>query len=169
IKQPGKTKLYLVGKPDQNMGGSTYYDVLDGSSNLVPSVDEENLVNVLQNITKVIANEQILSCHDISEGGLATAVAEMCFGGKSGASIRIPDSVDPEKFMFSENAGCFVVEVPVETNLRELMPNVPLTPIGFTNTDQEIIVDSGIERLFSEKTDELINAWQAPMKEIFQS
>jgi len=169
IKQPGKTKLYLVGKPDQNMGGSTYYDVLNGSSSLVPSVDEENLVNVLQNITKVIANEQILSCHDISEGGLATAVAEMCFGGKSGASIRIPERVDPEKFMFSENAGCFVVEVPVETNLREIMPNVPLTPIGFTNTDQEIIVDSGIERLFSEKTDELINAWQAPMKEIFQS
>ncbi len=169
IKQPGKTKLYLVGKPSQNMGGSTYYDVLDGSSNSIPTIDAENLANVLKNIQNAIKSEQILACHDISEGGLATAVAEMCFGGKNGAYLRIPTNIDPEKFLFSETAGCFVVEVPIETNVHEIMPNTSLTPLGTTSTERVVTIDRGSDRLFATKTDELKNAWQAPMKEVFHS
>lgn len=169
IKQPGKSKLYLVGNPSLNMGGSTYYDVLDGSSGAIPIIDEKNLVNIFENIHKAITCNKILACHDISEGGLATAVAEMCFGGRSGASLTLPDNIDPEKLLFSETAGCFVVEIPIDADIHSILPNSPLTHIGTTTSDQNVAVDIGKNRLFETTTYDLKSAWQAPMKEVFHS
>ncbi len=51
------------------------------------------------------------ACHDISEGGLAVAIAEMCIGGRLGATIDALPDHDPVVAMFSESIGRFVVEV----------------------------------------------------------
>jgi phosphoribosylformylglycinamidine (FGAM) synthase-like enzyme len=53
----------------------------------------------------------IVSCHDVSEGGLAIALAEMCIAGRLGASISDLPHEDLVTALFSESAGRLVVEV----------------------------------------------------------
>ncbi len=53
----------------------------------------------------------VRSCHDLSEGGLAVAVAEMSIGGRLGATIDTLAHPDPTVALFAESIGRFIVEV----------------------------------------------------------
>jgi phosphoribosylformylglycinamidine synthase II len=168
IKQPGST-LVLVGNPSDGMAGSTYYDVADGSSNDIPLVDKETLPEVLGSVHQAIVGGKVLACHDVSEGGVISAVAEMCFGGNVGATLQ-PVSTSAsgiDNFLFNETAGCFVVEVESDETAQELFGNIPYQTLGQTTTDKTIAVHGQDEVIFSVATDELKDAWQAPMKGIF--
>ncbi len=174
IKQPGNSTLYLIGKASSGMGGSTYYDVSGGSSGSIPTVDTAALPKTLHAIHALIDSGKILACHDVSEGGLATAVAEMCFGGQAGVDMLLPNSADPESFLFNETAGCFVVEMPNTANvfLLESLKDVEIMPLGKTKESSGISARQysdalGYKTLFSTGLNELKAAWQAPMKEVF--
>ena len=176
IKDPGNSILYLVGKPNKNMGGSTYYGVTNGSSGHLPSVDTEALPKTLQAVHDLIQSNSVLSCHDISEGGVATTIAEMCFGSDAGVELTLPNSADRESFLFSETAGCLVIEVPNSTNifLKEALADVEIMPLGKTTITRTISArqhsDSlGYTNLFTVPVDDLKQAWQRPMKEIFHA
>ncbi|AFG36197.1 phosphoribosylformylglycinamidine synthase subunit PurL [Spirochaeta africana] len=56
----------------------------------------------------------IATIHDLSDGGLAAALAEGCIGGRIGARIDLPGSQHPVIELFSESASRFVVTVPPE-------------------------------------------------------
>ncbi len=175
IKQDG-SYLCLVGVPSDGLGGSTYYDVAGGSSAQVPEVDTQSLDKIFNGVHEAIESGSILACHDISEGGLVTAVAEMCFGSEIGAQINVPNK-DSETFLFNETAGCFVMEVPKTTDpSRVFGDNVPYTVIGHTNEKFAEAPDSRLTVLdqvgyiiFQTPISELKQAWQAPMKGIFHS
>ncbi|HET7059865.1 MAG TPA: phosphoribosylformylglycinamidine synthase subunit PurL [Candidatus Saccharimonadales bacterium] len=178
IKRPGKSVLYLVGKPDNAMGGSAYYDVVGGSSKYTPFVHTPSLRSVFRGMHQAIKSGEVLACHDISEGGLATAVAEMCFGSRSGAHLFVPRHKDPESFLFSETAGCFVVELDKGTAPENVFGDVPTLAIGTSLQEPRL---SAIEvkelnkanwngdNLFEIDVEALKQAWQAPMKGIFHS
>jgi phosphoribosylformylglycinamidine synthase len=53
----------------------------------------------------------VASCHDISEGGLAVALAEMCIASQLGASIDALPHADLATALFSESAGRLLVEI----------------------------------------------------------
>lgn len=174
IKDPGNTTLYLIGKPNQGMGGSTYYDVTGGSSAQLPKVDTEALPSTLHAVQKLIQSGVALSCHDVSEGGVISAVAEMCFGGQSGVDLRLPNRADPQNFLFNETAGCLVVEVPKSTNIfLQFAPDkVEIMPLGDTTSHKSISARQfsdalGYTTLFEADVDDLRQAWQQPMREIF--
>lgn len=175
IKKPGESTLYMVGKPSNGMGGSTYYDVTGGSSADIPKVDTDVLPKTLSAVERLIQSGHILSCHDISEGGVATAVAEMCFGGQSGADISLPNKADQERFLFNETAGCFVVEVSDDVNFYlelGITEGELLTPLGKTTGSGQINVKQfsdalGEQNLFTVDANDLKDSWQSPMKEVF--
>ncbi len=170
IKKPGETWLYLVGKPSKNMGGSTYYDVTGGQSGEVPEINTRILPKVLDSIHEAIKKGNILACHDVSEGGIAAAVAEMCFGTGTGAMINIPENEDPETFLFNETAGCFVVEVDTPTDASIAFDGVPYKRIGGTSSGITFQIRKGSWTVLCQtEIEELKNAWQEPMKEIFHA
>ena len=166
IKKPGQSKLVLVGQIADGLGGSTYYDVTDSSSNAIPRVDINNLKHVLQSVHARIASGDVLACHDVSEGGVVTTISEMCFGGNTGADIQLPDDRDAESFLFSETAGCFVVEIAEDADCADLFADVPHMELGRTSRVGEITV-SQREQLFAARVQQLKAAWQRPMKELF--
>ena len=177
IKQPGST-LVLVGNHHDGMGGSTYYDVSGGSSNRIPLVDTEILPEVLRSMQQAINGGDVLACHDVSEGGLLTAVTEMCIGGDCGAIIHTKYAATPDNFFFSETAGSFVVEVKDRETAERLFKNVPFHVIGETTTHKRLAANvvhnrggssRELSRLFSVELAELKEAWQAPMKAVFHS
>lgn len=170
IKKPGASSLYLIGATSQNMGGSTYYDTLNGHQNDVPEVDTGVLPQVLNRVHRAISENKILACHDVSEGGLATTVAEMAFGGKAGVDLQVDAAVDLERFLFSETAGCFVVEVDDVQAFYEVFNDTPFRRLGKTTNDGIFTISHDFKPpLFSTTVNELKAAWQRPMKEIFHS
>ena len=185
LKKVGST-LVLVGKQDtQNLGGSAYFDIADSLGD-IPKVDLKNLNKVVSSITAGIQNGQILSTHDISEGGLATTLAEMCFGANFGAQIdlepigtlanseqmhtpgvRKAAVAHPDFILFNETAGTFLVEVENEKVAEKLFTGAPHAIIGKTIKANQIHVSLNKRTLCSTSVEKLKDSWQRPMKGIF--
>jgi phosphoribosylformylglycinamidine synthase len=53
----------------------------------------------------------VQSCHDVSEGGLAVALAELCISGRLGIDVAALPHDDPTTALFAESAGRLLVEV----------------------------------------------------------
>lgn len=106
--------IYIVGSTTAEMGGSVYYEIAGGKSSLVPKVDAKTLLKNSEAILKAIEKDYVLAVHDISEGGIAVALAEMCFGGNTGADIDIGKigEMRADMKLFSESPSRWLVEVP---------------------------------------------------------
>ena len=177
IKRPGNSELYLIGRPDIGMGGSTYYDIAGGESDQISRIDTHSLPSVLRGMHLAIKSGNVLACHDVSEGGLATAVAEMCFGGQGGAHLFIPKGRDAQTFLFNETAGCFVVELDTGANPLAVFGDLPYSMVGTTLPDARFSAIE-IDKLnswdwdgsnsFETRIETLKQAWQQPMKELFE-
>jgi len=168
FKKIGST-LVLVGTLDpNNLGGSTYFDVAKGSGN-VAKVDLKNLKQVLSSIYHGIQKGKILSCHDISEGGLAAAIAEMCFGGGFGAEINLLtiSNARSDLIFFTETPGTFLVELANDKIAKSLFSKVPYQIIGRTTKEKVIMVSGGTKTLAKTSIAKLKETWQKPIKEIF--
>jgi len=166
FKRKGST-LVMVGKQHKGMGGSTYYDTHGIVGNEVPDVDLELLPEVFDSIHNGIVSGDIAACHDISEGGLITAVTEMAFGGDCGVDLDIDIEGRADFFLFNETAGTFVIEVESIEKAQELFGEVPYMVIGTTKKEKEISVRHQERALFTANVDELKEAWKAPMRKLF--
>lgn len=177
FKRPG-SHILLVGKPDTDrLGGSAYYDVHGCLGAEVPHVDLGRLPSLFDWVHRHIVRGDIVACHDISEGGMAAALAEMCFGGACGASIRVPEGYDGQldSWFFHETAGCFLLEVPAG-RVDALLSSVasermdsPVTVLGTVMEAESITLMLGTDPLFSIPTALLKNVWEQPMKEVFHT
>jgi phosphoribosylformylglycinamidine synthase len=167
FKKPG-SKLLLVGyrKPEE-MAGSVYYELLGYTGNNLPQLSPESLMKVFQAVHRAINAGQVLACHDLSEGGLGAAVAEMGFGSGYGADLVLPDMIQPELFLFNETAGNFLLEVPADADHTTLFTDVPCQVIGHTTENSTITLYRAETALFRVELEKLKAAWQKPMKEVF--
>lgn len=100
--------LFLVGETKEEFGGSAIYRRYGGQGGVVPDVSPERLKSSMDEMHAAMGKGLIASCHDVSDGGVAIAVAEMCLGGNIGASIAAKNG---PWFMFSESNTRWVVEV----------------------------------------------------------
>ena len=86
LKEPGN-RLYLVGTTKGEMAGSHYQLVTGETGGTVPQVDPQLAPRIFQKLHAAIWRGLVRACHDLSEGGLVTAVAEMGFAGGVGADL----------------------------------------------------------------------------------
>lgn len=162
------SQIVLVGYRNlAEMAGSVYYALAGYIGNNLPKINLSGLPQVCQAIYQAIAKEMVLACHDISEGGLAVTLAEMCFGGNIGAVINVPVNEKPENFLFNETAGCFLVELAQTITPGNLFTLVPYTVIGYTTFNSKIMVYQEKKLLFDLALTKLKKAWQKPMQEVF--
>jgi len=167
FKRAGSSIL-LVGKRDINqMGCSIYFDIVGGRSPFIPLVDTAALVKVWRAVHRACRNGTVTACHDISEGGLLAALAEMCFGGSVGAEITVPEQARADYFLFNETAGCFLLETEDPAAVAEQLENVPWLLLGRTAAEKLISVKQGQDFLFAVPTDTLFESWRRPMQEVF--
>ncbi|MEK7534732.1 MAG: phosphoribosylformylglycinamidine synthase subunit PurL [Patescibacteria group bacterium] len=164
--------ICLVGKQDlEGMAGSIYFDschpeFISGSN--VPRIDLKLLPKIFTVLYRAIGKGNILSCHDVSEGGLITTVFEMCVGGNMGATISTSEVYSrPDYVIFNETAGCFIAELENKEVAKRLFKNIPYVILGKTQKEKIINVKNKNKVLFNVKIDELKKAWQKPMKKIF--
>src|SRR5207253_3141203 len=110
LKTPGND-LYLVGVTKDELGGSHYHVVTGQQGGNVPTVDLQQAPTIFAAVHSAITKGLIRSCHDLSEGGLAVAIAEMAFAGGVGADVTSLNASElPEVTrLFSESATRFLL------------------------------------------------------------
>ncbi|MDD4307672.1 MAG: phosphoribosylformylglycinamidine synthase subunit PurL [Thermoplasmata archaeon] len=157
--------IYLVGRTGPEMGGSAYHRLTGASSPKVPDTDLEVLRDAMKALLIAMDEGLVSSCHDISDGGLAVAIAEMCIGGRKGAELDL-ESLGPlpeEAALFSESCSRWLVEVPRDSAERfEAILGPAATLIGAALGD-ELLITRGEEILVSASLTELENAWRGTL------
>ena len=108
--QKSDSVILMVGERKDELGGSVYYSLHDELGANVPKPDFEDVKNQIYALTDCIDDCLILSCHDISDGGVASALAEMTFGNGIGCDVEIETNLSLDKILFSETGG-FILEV----------------------------------------------------------
>lgn len=102
--------VYVIGQTQADFNGSLLQQMTQGdvSGRLRPldlAQEQENQALVLQ----AIRQHLVSAAHDVSDGGLLTALAEMSFGRNIGAAVA---AAWAPAWWFSESQGRFVVSVP---------------------------------------------------------
>jgi len=171
VKQPGNL-IYIVGQTYPELGGSQYHQLKGFIGKTVPKVRVNKARKIMDSIVKAIDSGYVKSCHDLSEGGLAVAAAEMSFSGGCGMDLRLRNVPRTGKMsrndflLFSESNSRFLVEVP-ETHrgdFEALMKGNVYAAIGRVKKDgylsvygldDEKVVDAGLA--------ELRNRWKSSL------
>ena len=102
--------LIMLGKRKDELGGSVFYSLQNELGANVPKPNLEECKKQIYAITDCAEKNLVLSCHDISDGGIATALTEMTFKNNIGIYVDIDSKMEPYKVLFSETGG-FILEV----------------------------------------------------------
>ena len=138
--------VVLLGETGEEIGGSEYLKVIHGLvTGRPPALDLEKERAVQAVCIEGIRRGWILSAHDLSEGGLAVALAECCCAGGMGAEVEMEDGMPPVFWLFSESQSRFLVTAR-PGDLEELFRlaesrGVPLRVLGRTGGDRLVIGD----------------------------
>jgi len=167
LKEAGNV-LYLVGITRDELGGSHFHLVADRMGGNVPQVDLATAPKLFAAVHVAITKGLVRACHDLSEGGLAVAIAEMCFAGGIGADITsLPGELNDETKLFSESPSRFLVEVePEHTSAFEaVFTGLPTARVGVSVADPRLrIAGANGEWLIWVKLSTLKEAWQKPLR-----
>jgi phosphoribosylformylglycinamidine synthase len=111
---PAGHDLVLLGAPLGHLGASLWLrEILGREDGPPPPVDLAAERATGDFVRAEILAGRIAACHDVSDGGLLVAVAEMAMASGIGATLRPgPDSLPPHAFWFGEEAARYVVAVP---------------------------------------------------------
>ncbi len=128
--------VYLLGTTDEELGGSEYYQAMDYLGESVPKVDEQESNEIFDTVTESIDKGVLESCHDLSDGGLGVAAAEMAFSSDFGLEMDLSEVVGGAErndyLLFSESNGRFLVEVTPENKeeFESLAEDIPCSQVG---------------------------------------
>ncbi len=146
--------VYLVGMTRAELGGAHLLDVVPPSSvsstasdafTRLPRVDLAQAPRVMAALHRAITAGLVRACHDLSEGGLGVAAAEMALAGNLGLALDLRDvpresSVDDDlTLLFSESPTRFLVEVrPVDAAAFEA------ALAGYTHARIGVVTDADV-------------------------
>jgi phosphoribosylformylglycinamidine synthase len=166
IKRPGESELVFVdlsaGKT--RLGGSALAQCYGQIGNESPDVDSpETLKNAFNAIQELISKNLILAGHDISDGGLITAILEMAFAGNCGLKVSMYDSWDSIERLFAEELG--VVMECHRSDLGELLKTLNSfhlcsTLLGETTREKKILVTHNSQGVLESDMRLLRQCWE---------
>jgi len=171
-KQEGD-RIYIVGTTYNELGGSHYYAAKGFTGNRVPQVNPEQGKKLMDSLSAAMKKGLVKACHDLSEGGIGVAAAEMAFAGGLGMEFHL-DKVPlgeaiarDDGILFSESNTRFLVEVAPEDGQRfeAAMKGVEFAAIGeVTRGDRFEVYGIKGKRVISIALAELKEAWQKPLR-----
>ncbi len=169
-KEPGNL-LVLVGRTRRELGGSMYWHIHGHTGACVPQVDLTVAPALHQAVAELISHGLVCSAHDLSEGGLAVAMAEMLFAGGLGAQVDLAgvprdDALGDDAILFSESATRYLLEIKPE-HLDAVVKGLRPHPFGVLGTLTELprlkIRSTAGPALLDEPVDTFKQAWLKPL------
>lgn len=173
VKRPGDL-VYLLGVTRDELGGSEYYAMCGQLGRNVPRVDAASAMARYRTLNTAQARGLVASCHDLSDGGLAVALAESAFAGGCGVQVELGQlPVDGElrddHRLFSESQSRLLVTVRPEhmAAFEELFAGQVCGLIGRVIEEQELLIfGSEGQILVKSPLTTLKEAWQEPLREL---
>ena len=165
--------LVLLGLPldtpqdDERLGlaGSSFLQVCHGlCTGRPPRTDLEQEQKVQQSLRSGIRAGQISAAHDVSDGGLLVAVAEMAVAAGCGAQLSVPSAGRLERLLFAEGGARVVVSVPeaswsaLQTALQQA--GCPAQSLGRVQADAQLQLRVGDQNVLDVAIDALAHAHQ---------
>ena len=149
--------VLMIGERKNELGGSVYYSLYDEMGANVPKPNLEEVKNQIFALTDCIDDGLVLSCHDISDGGVASTLAEMTFGNDIGCDINIDSNLLNEKLLWSETGG-FILEISLENvdGIKTIFSHVELDVYEIGKTVGNLIQINNVVGLTVNKAKE---AW----------
>ncbi len=169
LKRRGSS-LFLVGTTRDELGGSHFGLVRSIDGGAVPRVDLALAPRLFTAVHKALSTGAVLACHDLSEGGLAVALAEMSFAGELGVDVTLTAGpylpADPVTALFSESNTRWVLEVASgrESEVEAALAGLPLTRLGSVTSGDRVEIGDGSTRFVSGAWGDLKAAWQSPLR-----
>ena len=158
--------VLVIGKTEGHIDQSLFSrNVLDNKNGPPPEINLFNEKNNGETLLKLIDSNLIKSAHDVSLGGLITAVSKMCIKGNKGVNLKKPKHLIHEiEYYFGEDQGRYIVEIAkkdfkVVTDILKKNA-VHFDELGIINKDQLFINEKAkitIDELRSSNTDWLKN------------
>lgn len=160
----GSTLLYIdFSKDELSLGGSSFGQVVNALGKRAPSIKDVAYFKTCFNTVQELINKNlILAGHDISSGGLITALLEMCFPvPKVGLAIDVKSlGNDLVKILFSENPGIIIQVNDVQSVADILKKNgIQSVSIGTVINERAIKLEAGSLKLEAFNIDSLRNKW----------
>lgn len=163
LKEAGNV-VYLLGETQAEFGGSHLTLLFNAQTPIFNSPTpgrSESAPQLYRVLHQAMRANLVRACHDLSEGGLAAAAAEMCIGGRLGMALTL-DTADPTTALFSESNGRLLVEVrPSEAAAFEAcFDGLPLQRLGRVTGGPRLSISTRTQQLLSVSLAELVHAWQ---------
>lgn len=156
--------IYVLGDTRAELGGSEFQAIIHGvSEGRPPELNLDTEKKLLGGVLKAIQSGLVQSAHDVSEGGLAAALAESCISGNVGASVQWSTDLRNDVALFSESQSRIVLSVsPDHKNALEKLlqeAGVPFTELGVVGGNKLSININGASAL-EESVEALKSVWE---------
>jgi phosphoribosylformylglycinamidine synthase len=177
LTAPGQ-ELLFVGRRGAELGGSQFYEAVYGDvAGPLPRLDLERWRAELAGIVGFVSGGRAAACHDISDGGLLTALAEMALGTYlfPGVGLRVnlhnlQGGAEPAALLFNETPG-YLVAVEAGAGAEAVLYfrglGLEVEPLGTAVRERRLVVRYGEHHLVNEPLDELRELWLHGLDGVF--
>ena len=138
--------LLVIGKTEGHIDQSLFArSILDEKNGPPPEVNLFNEKNNGESLLQLIDKGYIRSAHDVSLGGLITAISKMCIKGNKGVKFnKLKHLMNEIEYLFSEDQGRYIVEIESK-NLKEVTKVLSKNSVYFEElgviTDKDMIIN----------------------------
>jgi len=144
--------ILLIGESKGHLGQSLYLREIEGrEEGAAPPVDLAAERRNGEFVRELVETGRIDTVHDISDGGMLVALAEMALAGKMGATIGLPDQMNAIARLFGEDQGCYLIAAPEPEieNIRAAARKMGIdeTLLGIAGGDTLTVLGFGEARL----------------------
>ena len=167
-------KIYLVGESLDELGASEVSFMLTesgqtiGIGGKVPGLtNPEKLFKSYRSLSTAINTGLVKTAHDCSEGGIGVTLAEMCIGGRIGATIDLDGTGDCPLWarLWGESLGRIVVAISPEHEAKflESMSGSTTTYLGVVEDSDTLTILDGFESLINVQVSDMVQSWQGTL------
>jgi len=139
--------LLVIGKTEGHLEQSLFArDILNEKNGPPPEINLFNEKNNGETILKLIDKKLIKAAHDVSLGGIITALSKMCIKGKKGATLKKPNYlINQFEYLFGEDQGRYIIEISKDDleNVTKILDgnSVRFDELGTIN-ENDLIIDN---------------------------
>ena len=138
--------VYVIGKTEGHLDQSIFAkDLLSEKKGPPPTINLFNEKNIGENILNLINEGLIVSCHDVSLGGIITAISKMAIKGKKGFKLnKLKILINKFDYYFGEDQGRYIIEIE-PNNLSKVQKILKENSVHYDEivivTENDIIID----------------------------
>ncbi|WP_107943586.1 phosphoribosylformylglycinamidine synthase subunit PurL [Metasolibacillus fluoroglycofenilyticus] len=168
VKQAGDI-VYLIGETKTEFGGSELQKLVEGKiSGKAPAIDLKVEAARQKALLEAIRANLVQSAHDVSEGGVAVALAEKTFAAQ-GLGVNITLQGSATTVLFAESQSRFIVTVKAENAASFEAAVADAKKIGTVTNDEKITINGETATLVEGTVEEFRSAWKGAIPCLLKS